>query len=151
MIPWARAITASFESLAVSREVFFDTEFPQARCETYFDEVKLEQILVNLLSNAFKYTASKGDVKFSMSVLTDVVEFEVRNTGQQIPDDEKGKIFDRFYQSEHVNKVEGSGIGLALVKEFTELHHGSVRVYDDNHHMCPEFNNATQLDKRPLL
>ncbi|MEM8566634.1 MAG: tetratricopeptide repeat protein [Bacteroidota bacterium] len=131
IISWSKLISASFESLATSREIQYKTQFPSSDFEIYFDEEKLEQVLINLLSNAFKYTVMNGEVRFLVSVSSQVVTFQVKNTGQKIPDTEKDKIFDRFYQSATDNKGEGTGIGLALVKEFSELHHGSVRVYDD--------------------
>lgn len=131
IISWSKVISASFESLALSREIHYKTQFPNSEFELYFDQEKLEQILVNLLSNAFKYAVMNGKVQFLISVSPQFVVFQVKNTGQKIIDSEKDKIFDRFYQSGTTNTGEGTGIGLALVKEFSELHHGSVQVYDD--------------------
>jgi signal transduction histidine kinase/ligand-binding sensor domain-containing protein/DNA-binding response OmpR family regulator len=105
-----------------------------------FDEDKIRKVVNNLLSNAFKFTPSGGRVDVSMRVLTakeeyseNKLEIKVSDTGVGISTADKLHIFDRFYQAENQNDqvTSGSGIGLNLVKEFVEMHHGSVRVEDN--------------------
>jgi len=95
----------------------------------YLDPEMWEKIVLNLLSNAFKYTFA-GDIQVSVQQVGESVELSVRDTGVGIPQTELDRVFDRFHRVEgvHGRTSEGSGIGLALVQEMVELHGGSVRV-----------------------
>ena len=94
-----------------------------------FDEEKVYIIVDNLLSNAFKYT-QKGEIVLTLRTIykqkTAWAEIEVRDTGTGIPAEALPKIFDRYYQVEGASSSNGSGIGLALVKNLTELHEGMI-------------------------
>ena len=90
------------------------------------DYDKLERICYNLLTNAMKYTPSGGKITFAASVEGDKVRITVSDNGVGIAYDEQPYIFNRFYQAK--NAEHGTGIGLALVKAFTELHHGQATV-----------------------
>ena len=90
------------------------------------DYDKLERICYNLLTNAMKYTPSGGRITFAASVEGDRVRITVSDNGVGIAYDEQPYIFNRFYQAK--NAEHGTGIGLALVKAFTELHHGLATV-----------------------
>ena len=90
------------------------------------DYDKLERICYNLLTNAMKYTPNGGRITFAASVEGDRVRITVSDNGVGIAYDEQPYIFNRFYQAK--NAEHGTGIGLALVKAFTELHHGLATV-----------------------
>ncbi len=90
------------------------------------DHDKLERICYNLLSNAMKYTPNGGKITFSATVEGDKVKIEVSDNGIGIAAEEQAYIFNRFYQAK--NAGQGTGIGLALVKIFTDLHHGEATV-----------------------
>lgn len=90
------------------------------------DHDKLERICYNLLTNAMKYTPNGGRITFAASVEGDKVRITVSDNGIGIAHDEQPYIFNRFYQTK--NAEHGTGIGLALVKAFTELHHGQATV-----------------------
>ena len=90
------------------------------------DHDKLERICYNLLSNAMKYTPNGGKITFSATVEGDKVKIEVSDNGIGIAAEEQAYIFNRFYQAK--NAGQGTGIGLALVKAFTDLHHGEATV-----------------------
>ncbi|MCR5077128.1 MAG: substrate-binding domain-containing protein [Prevotella sp.] len=90
------------------------------------DREKMERIGYNLLSNAMKYTGDGGRITLAATVRADRVSISVADTGVGIPQNEIGYVFNRFYQAK--NSANGTGIGLALVKAFTELHHGKVSV-----------------------
>ncbi|MBX2992668.1 MAG: response regulator [Bacteroidetes bacterium] len=107
----------------------------QSAIFAYFDHDKIEKVLVNLISNALKFTPHGGSVDVSLSSGHDVegvqcVEISVKDTGTGIPAAKLPYVFDRFYQVEDYSRpgYEGTGIGLALVKELVELHHGNVSV-----------------------
>ena len=95
--------------------------------ELIADREKVSRIVFNLLSNALKYTPAGGTIQV---VLGDAEEgrlrLEVKDTGKGIEQAEADKVFERFFQSK--GAASGTGIGLALVKSFTELHHGTARV-----------------------
>ena len=90
------------------------------------DHDKLERICYNLLTNAMKYTPNGGKITFAATVEGDKVKIEVSDNGIGIAADEQAYIFNRFYQAK--NAAQGTGIGLALVKAFTDLHHGEATV-----------------------
>lgn len=101
----------------------------------YFDQDKIEKVLYNLLSNALKFTARGGAVDISLASGEldngqEMVEIAVSDTGLGIPAAMIPFVFDRFYQVEDYTHpgYEGTGIGLALVKELVDLHHGKVTV-----------------------
>ena len=134
ILPWLRVISASFTSMAESKDITFVQDFPEDNIITFFDGEKVEQILSNLLSNAIKFTPSGGTVEFLVAKNGDQLQVDVKNTGSYISKSDQNKIFERFYQTDTQHHSQGTGIGLALVKELTELHHGKVKVSSDVHH-----------------
>ncbi len=122
----------SFESLAKQKNISFKFNAENKVINTFIDRGKFEQILNNLLSNAFKFTDEGGRIEVSLGnkMTTDKVFISVSDTGTGIPPEQLSHIFDRFYQVEHENSsyYEGTGIGLALTKELVELHHGIIQV-----------------------
>lgn len=99
--------------------------------ELYIDQDKFETILINLLSNAFKFTPDGGVISFSMKDMRDEMIFEIKDSGSGIPESDLNLVFDRFYQSPTIKSGEGMGVGLALTKELVELHHGTVGAKND--------------------
>lgn len=95
----------------------------------YFDKDKLDKILYNLLSNAFKFTPDYGNITVSVSTDVDIrnLFLSVEDSGQGIPDYAQSKIFERFYQVENTGSF-GTGIGLALTKELVQLLNGSISI-----------------------
>ena len=129
-VAFVRGIFHSFSSLADRRSVSLSLDTPSDSLMLFFDADKIEKVLINLLSNAFKFTED-GDV-ISMSVASDETEvwLTVRDTGKGISKEDLPNVFDRFYQTDasSTRSHEGAGIGLALVKEIVELHHGKIEV-----------------------
>lgn len=89
------------------------------------DAEKMERIIFNLLSNAFKYTPDNGSITVSYEVTNENLMLRITDSGCGIAKEDMSKIFDRFYQADKVHP-QGSGIGLALVKAFVELHGGTI-------------------------
>lgn len=94
--------------------------------EMIADQEKISRIVFNLLSNALKYTPAGGEIFVSLKDEGDNLRLDVKDTGKGISQDEADKIFERFFQAK--GAASGTGIGLALVKSFVELHHGEARV-----------------------
>ncbi len=99
-----------------------------------FDHNKLEIIVFNILSNAFKFTPNGGRIHFSVQKnAAQQCEISIQDTGKGIPPNELEKIFDRFYRGreEDATTISGTGIGLSFVKELTELHCGTIVAESD--------------------
>lgn len=94
--------------------------------EMIADQEKISRIVFNLLSNALKYTPAGGEIFVSLKDEGANLRLDVKDTGKGISQDEADKIFERFFQAK--GAASGTGIGLALVKSFVELHHGEARV-----------------------
>lgn len=139
-----RTMILSFSSLAEQKHIRFDYVIQDQPCMTFFDPDKLEKIINNLLSNAFKFTPENGTIKviarlFSgartpvLSIIkfeNPVLELSVEDTGKGIPAEHLDKVFDRFHQVEGTSEIEqiGTGIGLALTRELVNLMHGKITV-----------------------
>jgi len=108
-----RKIDFSFDSEIIDQKVIFSPQY-------------VESILSNLLSNAFKFTPDGGAVNVKLSRINEYILLEVNDTGKGIPKDLQEKIFDRFYQVSPNHT--GSGIGLSLVKNLVDMHHGYVEL-----------------------
>ena len=124
------AWAGSFRDLAQQRHIHFEVKSPDDKCgnmHVMLDREKMERIFFNLLSNALKFTGAEGRVTVSYAHEGNELVLRVADTGQGIPEKELERIFEDFYQVDEV-RPRGSGIGLALVRAFTELQGGSVSV-----------------------
>lgn len=138
VVAYARNICSSFLILSEKKNVHLTFFSAVESLNMAFDEDKIGKVIMNLLSNAFKFTPEGGRVDVSMDLLRDsseVLEIKVSDTGVGISDEDKERIFDRFYQVEHNGESDhqstGSGIGLSLVRDYVTLHGGTVRVFDN--------------------
>lgn len=127
------ALYANFQPFAKEKQLDFRLELSAAHWYMNFDHEKLHRILNNLLSNAFKFTPEGGRVVLSLSAEEveghSFANITVSDTGIGISDEALKHIFERFYQVQHPDDSKvGSGIGLHLVKEYVELHEGTIRV-----------------------
>lgn len=120
----------SFESLAVPKEVELLFQCNVTESHVYIDKKAFEKIIYNLLSNAHKFTPKSGQVSMEVEVMDNQLSIVITDTGIGIPQNQLPYIFDRFYQVDDSLKrnFEGTGIGLALVKELVELHAGTIQV-----------------------
>jgi len=137
---------AFFESAANSKQIDLKFQTDKKSVIGYFDKDKMQNIFVNLISNAIKFTDEGGEVLVNVSTppvpyhrhslqsplprggIKGGVEITVSDTGIGIPKSRLAQIFDRFYQVEESRSGEGTGIGLALTKELVQLHHGTIAV-----------------------
>jgi signal transduction histidine kinase/ligand-binding sensor domain-containing protein/DNA-binding response OmpR family regulator len=134
LVAIVRGIFFSFSALAESRKISLKFNSVKDQIVTWIDRDKIEKILNNLLSNAFKFTPEHGIINIEIINTTiDNVEYSrvsIKDSGIGIPDDQIDKIFDRFFQVDDSSKraYSGSGIGLSLVKELVDLHNWKIFV-----------------------
>ncbi|MDE6161522.1 MAG: hypothetical protein K2F77_07680, partial [Muribaculaceae bacterium] len=132
IVNFVKEICASFTLFSEDTGIKLDVDSGISMLNMYFDKDKLGKIMMNLLSNAFKYTERDGRVCVAIRRVADSVEISVADTGKGIPDADKAHVFDRFYQSgASPHTTMGCGIGLHIVKEFALLHKGTVEVADN--------------------
>jgi len=140
IMPLLKGFVLSFSSLAERKRITLKFNTIEENLNLYFDKDKVEKIVNNLLSNAFKFTPEGGKIDFTVEKLIDDAEIRIADNGIGIAKERMDKIFDRFYQVDgsHTRESEGTGIGLALTKELVELHKGKIEVES-------EFGKGTTL------
>lgn len=119
----------SFYAMARKRDIKFTLQAPSYDCPLpmAFDAEKIERVVFNLLSNAFKHTPDNGSITVTYKEDNGNLILRVADTGEGISERDLDKIFDRFYQVDRIHP-NGSGIGLAVAKAFVELHGGTISV-----------------------
>ena len=122
-------LAADYEQLCRQKSLAFDFSYSDPPVEAEVDPDKLELIVTNLISNAYKYTRKGGTVSLDLKENDDTIEISVTDNGIGIVDKLQTTIFEPFVRTERGQKVSsGDGIGLSFVKELVELHHGTITV-----------------------
>lgn len=170
VIRFVKETAHSFTDLSEKKNIGFSFQTTIDSLEMIFDQDKLEKILFNLLSNAFKFTPENGHVSVTVDTKTEGelrwLEIRVKDTGIGISRENQEKIFERFFQNDVPRSMvnQGTGIGLSIVKEFVKSFDGTVRVESEPnkgstfivelpvreiaHHPVPEI--ALTHDEAPL-
>ncbi len=132
IIPFVQGLFMGFASWAERKNINLKLFSKEKKIDVYFDRDLMEKILNNLLSNAIKFSREGGKIEMTLRLGDDnhFVELIIKDDGIGIPEDKLAHIFDRFYQvdASTTREQEGTGIGLALVKELVELHKGTISV-----------------------
>jgi len=143
IIPFIKGIFFSFESLARQKKIALQFKSDTESLQVYFDTEKMEQVFYNLISNAIKFTPEGSNQKILVNFGTENssnlknhslkvkrIAISIADSGVGIPEDQLPNIFNRFYSVNlpSTDVQEGTGIGLSLVKEIVELHHGQITV-----------------------
>ncbi len=136
LVSFCRDIYSLFSDKSARNQIKFSFHTEVETCNVWVDADKIETIVYNLLSNAFKFTPSEGSIDLSIikhpadkDFAKSAIAIRVTDTGIGIAPEDQPKIFDRFFQTEKGKKFDtGSGIGLTMVAEYTKLHHGKVTV-----------------------
>ncbi len=134
IVKYIQYLTESFQSLATDKgiQLVFYSEVDSQIMD--YDEIKIQHIIYNLLSNAIKFTDEQGKIILHLQTISvdnhPHLKIKITDTGIGIPADLVAHIFDRFYQVDNTltRRGEGTGIGLALVKELVQLMEGSIEV-----------------------
>ncbi|ETA68151.1 PAS domain S-box [Methanolobus tindarius DSM 2278] len=123
-------VMGTISSIAVKKNISLESIIDEKLTTMKADRVKIRQTLLNLLSNSVKFTPEKGSVTLEVKKIGNYVQFAVKDTGIGISENDQKYLFYEFTQvdSDHNRKYEGTGLGLALVKKFVEMHGGKVWV-----------------------
>ncbi|MFD1257839.1 two-component regulator propeller domain-containing protein [Mucilaginibacter terrae] len=135
IIKFMEDVCFSFNDIAEKKNISFVFDSDTDSLITQFDHDKIERILFNLLSNAFKFTPEHGHISVLLNLQqcsqgNNLLNIKVIDTGIGIPSEKRERIFERFFQHEVPGSMvnQGSGIGLAITKEFVKLHNGEIMV-----------------------
>lgn len=123
----AAAVHYSFIDVAKKEGINLNLELSSDEAVAFINAEQMERVLMNLLSNAFKFTPKGGSVTLSVQEEGNNIKISVKDTGQGLSPGETERIFERFYRSGD-STAQGSGIGLSLVKETVEMHHGDIKA-----------------------
>lgn len=137
IVTYVEQIATYFNDVASKKNIEFIFSSKVKRIDTWFDHDKVEKILFNLLSNAFKYTPEKGKISIEIDLSKKhtlenyegkVISIAIKDNGIGIDEDTIPKIFDRFYQSSRSISLTqaGTGIGLSMASSLASLHHGKI-------------------------
>jgi signal transduction histidine kinase len=121
----------SFQVLADQRGIRFHVSAQDGQPETvHWDADRINEVLGNLLSNAFKFTPEGGEVELTVLPTDHSVQMDVRDTGAGIPPEQLPRIFEKFYQADNQRAAAhaGTGLGLAIAREIVEAHNGTIAV-----------------------
>jgi len=140
LVSFIREASDSFTDLSKKNNIDFIFKSDIDQLHTRFDHDKIERIIFNVLSNAFKFTLKGGRITLELHRMPDPpdldrtwIMIQISDSGIGIPVDQKEKIFDRFFQSATTASIlnQGTGIGLSITKEFVEMHGGTIEVQSE--------------------
>ncbi len=131
-----RDIYTSFSVYANERNINLSFSNEMDSLLMRFDQDKIQKTLANLLSNAFKYTPDGGAINIHIDNQDDYVFVSVSDSGPGISVEDKGHVFERFYQAQQKQEKTGSGIGLHIANEYVNLHGGTITLTDNIPHGC---------------
>lgn len=141
LVSFIKEVTDSFSDFAERKNIRFTFSSRTTSLYVFFDHDKMERILFNLLSNAFKFTQEEDAVMVELQLLEKPatpglqwVLITVKDTGIGIPKDKREKVFDHFFQTNTSSAIlnQGTGIGLSITKEFVKMHGGDIEVESES-------------------
>lgn len=131
LVDFLQNIYDVFATNAQIRNIQYEFIHDVDRLQVYVDPDNMDKIVMNLLSNAFKFTPDGGKITLLLKDKGADFEVQVADSGVGIPDDEKQKVFERFYSAKHQNGYMGTGIGLNLTSLLVRLHKGAITIEDN--------------------
>ena len=125
-----RSSVLLLEEKWTSKNIDLQLDFDEYTIEA--NEELLKQVWINLIDNAVKFVPINGTVILEIIDDGEFFTVNISNTGSEIPEDKRERIFNKFYQVDESHATQGNGIGLAIVKRIVELHNGSITVKSEN-------------------
>ncbi len=128
----------TFEDRITQKDITISGLEDMEPCEIEADPDLIGQVLYNLIDNAVKFSNSGGEISFNISAADQKIRFIIRNTGEGVSSEEMPHVFDRFYKSDRSRSKDktGSGLGLFIVKNVINLHHGEIVIRSVEHEYC---------------
>ena len=133
---FVNGVSSQFQAYAIERHINFIFVSEMGNRLMQFDPDKVRKIILNLLSNAFKYTPDGGTIKIRIYQHNQSACIAISDTGKGISDADKLHVFERFYQARQKEENTGSGIGLHIVDEYVRLHGGTIAIEDNKPKGC---------------
>ena len=166
LVGFINDIYTLFDHQAKMRQIKFIYDHDCEELPVWIDRSNFDKVVVNVLSNAFKYTPAGGEIGIRLTHDDTTATIAIRDNGEKIPEDKMEKIFQRFYQTESYtnDRNAGTGIGLDLTRSLVEMHHGTITVHNleqgcefvitiplGNAHLKPEeMISESELPQEPL-
>ena len=132
LVGFVKDIYDLFENQAKAKQITLTYEHDIDRLPVWIDRKNFDKVVMNVLSNAFKYTPTGGEVGIRLFHDDQQATIAIRDNGEKIPEDKLDKIFERFYQTASTanDRNVGTGIGLDLTRSLVELHHGTISAHN---------------------
>jgi DNA-binding response OmpR family regulator/nitrogen-specific signal transduction histidine kinase len=153
IVSFVKELTTSFSDLSEKKQIHLDFHSNVSTLSMLYDPDKIEKIIFNLLSNAFKFTPEHGNISVDLQLQNPAqLAIMVKDNGIGIPKEQQERIFERFFQHDIPGSLvnQGSGIGLSITREFVKLHGGSISV-DSTPGMGSCFTILLPVDNQPLV
>ena len=132
LVAFINDIYTLFNHQAKIRQITFTFDHDCDELPVWIDRSNFDKVVVNVLSNAFKYTHSGGKIGIRLTHDATTATIAIRDNGEKIPENQLEKIFQRFYQADSFtnDRNAGTGIGLDLTRSLVEMHHGTITVHN---------------------
>ena len=115
----------------VRKKIEVSCEFEEDACPVKADSDRIEQVVINLLDNAIKFTPEGGSIQLASAVKEKTVEVTVSDSGTGVPPEDRDKVFDRFFTADRAHTAgKGTGLGLSISKRIMEMHGQSIRLLE---------------------
>ena len=113
------------------KKIDVSCEFEEDTCPVKADSDRIEQVVINLLDNAIKFTPEGGSIQLESATKDRTVEITVRDSGPGVPPEDRDKVFDRFFTADRAHTAgKGTGLGLSISKRIMEMHGQSIRLLE---------------------
>ena len=113
------------------KKIDISCEFEEDQCPVRADSDRIEQVVINLLDNAIKFTPEGGKITLESGVRNGIAEITVRDSGCGIAPEDRDKIFDRFFTADRAHTAgKGTGLGLSICKRIMDMHGQNIRLLD---------------------
>lgn len=135
LIPFIEETKASFNDLAKDKAIKFELAVPDPPLEVWFDRIEMKKVVLNILSNAFKFTPPNGKISIEITTEHNEVNIKIKDSGRGIHKKDIEFVFDCYFQLGQKNDLRsGTGVGLALAKDIVVLHQGQIKVESELGH-----------------
>ncbi len=133
LVSFINDIYTLFAQQAKNKNVLFHFDCDEERIMAWIDRGNFDKIIINILSNAFKFTPTGGEIRIRLIANEKEATISIFDNGEKIPEDKLERIFERFYQSPSSanDRNIGTGIGLDLTRSLVELHHGTIEAHNN--------------------